>query len=72
MPECNRCESLDNCTPYEEYDVECENFIDIYFNCLSNGSDGWEEFSYNRYTENILDYGEESEWDKFIREDYWK
>ena len=72
MAECNSCDQLDNCTPYEEHDIICNDFVDVYFNCLSDGSDGWNEFSYRRYTENILDYGEESEWDKFIREESYQ
>jgi len=72
MKECGDCSKFDNCTPSEkQLSVErgvCEDFIDINYNCFDYGS-AWKEFSYERYTENILDYGEPSEWDLFIVEE---
>jgi hypothetical protein len=73
MTECNRCNQFDNCTPREKQlqseGLICYDFIDIDFNCLPYGV-AWKEFSYNKYTEDILDYGEESEWDEFVRKEY--
>lgn len=77
MKECNLCIHRETCTPFEkQFDnmiYTCENFVDIdfEFDCSSDGyanKEGWKEFSWNKYTENILDYGEESDWDLFLLE----
>lgn len=47
----------------------CDDFLDIEMDCLTDCGE-WKEFSWNKYTDNILDYGEETEWDKFLQESY--
>ena len=76
MKECNLCIHQDICTPFEKQldnmICDCNNFIDIDFelDCSSDGyaKEDWKEFSWNRYTDNILDYGEMSDWDLFLLE----
>jgi hypothetical protein len=72
LPECSQCIYSDKCTPSEKQleniNMYCDNFIDIEFDCLSNGFAEWKEMSYNKYADNILDYGEMSEWDIFMEE----
>jgi len=47
---------------YMDEDCLEDGFI---LNCSSDGN--WSEFSYKKYTEDVLDYGCESEWDLFIK-----
>lgn len=69
MSGCSDCSYSDDCAPYEKQ--LCENglicdyfeFIDNY--CLEDESE-WKEFSYNKYTETLWDYGEMSEWELYI------
>lgn len=51
-----------HCTPFEQDCDEDDSMIYfiVDFDECSYGS-GWKEFSWNKYTENILDYGEEEE-----------
>lgn len=78
VKECNQCLHENLCTPFEKQldnDLcECGNFtrVDFRLDCSTDGivkEGDWEEFSWNRYVENLLDYGEESEWDLFLLEE---
>jgi hypothetical protein len=65
---CSNCYYFYECDDKEEdppYDI-CQNFFANYSEEIS--SKGWYEMSWNRYTDDLLDYGEESEWDKFVEE----
>lgn len=48
-----------------------ETSADDYEDVDNNYSDGetWNEMSWRKYKDNLLDYGEESEWDKFLEEE---
>jgi hypothetical protein len=71
MKECGNCNNLDDCTPCEKQlfvgSFICEDYMNDSYDCLEDGSE-WIEFSYNKYTETILDYGEITDWDIFIVE----
>lgn len=51
----------------DEY-MEDINDLAPVLNCSSDGN-CWEEFSYHKYTDNILDYGVMSDWDLFLETD---
>ena len=75
MKECISCFYVDICALLEQQknlkDNWCKDFLDTDdADCSADEGDTWKEFSWNRYTENILDYGEESDWDKFLNETY--
>ncbi len=68
MIECNNCPMNGICTPFIKqflmyYDY-CDEFIERDFMEDVN-EDNWSEFSYNKYTDTITDYGEPTEWDLF-------
>ena len=68
MIECNNCPMNGICTPFIKqflmyYDY-CDEFIERDFMEDVN-EDNWSEFSYNKYTDTITDYGEPTEWDIF-------
>jgi hypothetical protein len=70
MKECKICINFDQCTPIERrmnINNNCEYFEDIYSDNQADG--GWKEFSYKKYTDNGLDYGEPSEWDIYLEEE---
>ena len=73
MRGCGKCYNFDDCTPLIKQllneNFTWEYFIDCNNDCLMDGSDKWREFSYNKYTDNLLDYGEMSDWDIFILEE---
>jgi hypothetical protein len=65
MIECINCRFAEKCTPPEQQQLNevgnCTEFITLdLYDCL-DGSSTWKEFSWNRYTDTILDYGEEEE-----------
>lgn len=44
----------------------CENYIEREINVMEDESDDkWSEFSYNKYTDTLVDYGEPTDWDVF-------
>jgi hypothetical protein len=66
--ECNNCPMNGICTPFIKqflmyYDY-CDEFIERDFMEDVN-EDNWSEFSYNKYTDTITDYGEPTDWDIF-------
>ena len=68
MIECNNCPMNGICTPFIKqflmyYDY-CDEFIERDFMEDVN-EDNWSEFSYNKYTDTMTDYGEPTEWDIF-------
>ncbi len=68
MIECNNCPMNGICTPFIKqflmyYDY-CDEFIERDFMEDVN-EDNWSEFSYNKYTDTITDYGEPTDWDIF-------
>lgn len=67
MIECRICLKSDDCTSLEKrlcINDDCEEFMEDFYSCLEeDGTDNWGEFSYNRYNETLLDYGEPSDWD---------
>jgi len=71
MVECNRCYQYDNCTPFEKlcvYNEYCSEFINVENSCYEGGTGGeWLEFSYNKYLDNGLDYGEPTDWDLYAK-----
>jgi len=73
MKECSQCLHENHCTPFEKQldDCSCKNFISIDFelDCSTNWNANWKEFSWNKYTDTLLDYGEMSEWDLFLLEE---
>lgn len=70
MIECNNCPMNGICTPFIKqflmyYDY-CENYIEREINVMEDESDDkWSEFSYNKYTDTLVDYGEPTDWDVF-------
>ncbi len=71
MKECKMCINFDQCTPIERrmnIINNCEYFEDIYISD-NQTDDGWMEFSYKKYTDNNLDYGEPSDWDIYLEEE---
>jgi len=66
--ECVNCCYFLECDDKEEAppDDVCQNFFATSNKVLDNG---WYEMSWNRYTEDLLDYGELSDWDEFVEEE---
>ena len=67
--------TCDNCYYFYECDEEgdgileyiCQKFFANYSNEISSG--GWYEMSWNQFTDDLLDYGEVSDWDEFVKEE---
>jgi hypothetical protein len=57
------------CDMYE-YGYDCVDFMELYFE-LDNADfeDKWNEFSHNRYSDKLTDYGEDSDWDLYLKEE---
>ena len=74
MKECIHYYDEKQCTPFEKQFSDSDKEYDLYLcielgmNCSTNGS-AWKEFSWNKYTETILDYGEKTDWDIFVEEE---
>jgi len=69
MKESNPMQNNDGvCAPLEEQNVDENNKADDFDDNYSHG-DTWLEMSWRKYKDNLLDYGEESEWDKFLEEE---
>ena len=66
---CINCNYFYECDDKEENPPEdiCQNFFPKFSEEIS--SKGWYEMSWNKYTDDLLDYGEESEWDEFVEEE---
>lgn len=66
---CSNCSYFYECDDKEENPPEdiCQNFFPKFSEEIS--SKGWYEMSWNRFTDDSLDYGEESEWDEFVEEE---
>jgi hypothetical protein len=74
MKECINCIFADKCTPFEQQqlneDGNCSLFVTLDLYACSDGSTNWKEFSWNKYTDNILNYGEEEETELDEEEDF--
>jgi hypothetical protein len=53
-----------------EYGYDCADFMELYFELDSiDIEDKWNEFSHNRYSDKLTDYGEDSDWDLYLKEE---
>lgn len=66
--ECVNCSYFFECDDKEEDppDDICQNFYASNLD-LDNGE--WKEMSWRRFTDDLLDYGELSDWDEFVEEE---
>jgi len=76
MKECIYYYEETQCTPFEKqfcnnYDKEYDLYLctELGMNCSTNGS-VWKEFSWNKYTETSMDYGEKTDWEMFMEEEF--
>jgi hypothetical protein len=63
---CNSCIYEQNCEEIDPNSNECLNFISLEDSFIIGNNYNWLEMSYNLYTQNSLDYGQETDWDLFI------
>lgn len=78
VKECIHYYDENQCTPFEKQFYNDDDDYDEYdlylcmekgMNCSTNGS-AWKEFSWNKYTETSMDYGEKTDWDIFVEEEF--
>jgi hypothetical protein len=51
-------------------EYECTDFLELYLEMDSiSFENNWPEFSWNRYSDSLLDYGEKSEWEIYVEEE---
>jgi hypothetical protein len=62
---CNKCIYEQNCDE-DPNNSECLNFISLEDSFIIGNDCNWLEMSYFRFTENILNYGQETDWDLFV------
>lgn len=67
---CRNCVFNDICTPFIKQFIKYYDYCERYKEDEMEESeevinDKWSEFSYNKYTDSLLDYGEPTEWEKY-------
>lgn len=67
--DCFNCDYFFECDDKEDNppDDVCQNFFATTSKVKSN--DDWCEMSWNRFTDDLLDYGELTEWEEFVEEE---